>query len=119
MFRLKSIYVYFEIDDIKSADIEQLFNQSPYEEIEEYILNYSDENYEKEIGKKFAEAAKDSRVQAKIEELTSGGMDKGYATLKALEEIYPSDKLDGIRKSTEGWQSLSRMARPWTPTGRR
>jgi 5S rRNA maturation endonuclease (ribonuclease M5) len=49
---LKSIYVYFEIDDIKSADIEQLFNQSPYEEIEDYILNYTDENYEKEITNK-------------------------------------------------------------------
>ncbi len=82
------------------------------EEHRDFLLRLSIrniENYEKEIGKKFSEAAKDSRVQAKIGELIAGGMDKGYATLKALEEIYPSDKLDGIRKSTEGWQSLSGM----------
>jgi hypothetical protein len=29
--------------------------------------------------------------------------------LSSPEEIYPSDKLEGIRKSTEGWQSLSGM----------
>jgi len=82
------------------------------EEHRDFLLRLSIrniENYEKEIGKKFTEAAKDSRVQAKIGELMAGGMDKGYATLKALEEIYPSDKLEGIRKSTEGWQSLSGM----------
>ncbi|MEQ8169291.1 MAG: phospholipase D family protein [Candidatus Eremiobacterota bacterium] len=82
------------------------------EEHRDFLLRLSIrniENYEKEIGRKFSEAAKENTVQAKIGELMAGGMDKGYATLKALEAIYPSDKLEGIRKSTEAWQSLSRM----------
>ncbi|MEQ8188348.1 MAG: phospholipase D family protein [Candidatus Eremiobacterota bacterium] len=82
------------------------------EEHRDFLLRLSIrniENYEKEIGRKFSEAAKESTVKAKIGELMAGGMDKGYATLKALETIYPSDKLEGIRKSTEAWQSLSGM----------
>lgn len=39
---LKNIYSHFEIDDIKGADIEQILEQATPEEIEEYILNYSE-----------------------------------------------------------------------------
>lgn len=49
---LKSIYIHFEIEDLKAADIEQLLEQSIPEEIENYILNYSEENETKEISNK-------------------------------------------------------------------
>lgn len=40
---LKNIYSYFEIDDMKGADIEQLLEQSGADEIEKYILSYNED----------------------------------------------------------------------------
>jgi hypothetical protein len=45
---LKTIHKHFETDDIKGADIEQILEQDTIENIENFILNYSDEK-EKEI----------------------------------------------------------------------
>jgi 5S rRNA maturation endonuclease (ribonuclease M5) len=48
---LKTIYKHFEIEDKKGADIEQLLEQASPEEIESYILNYTEEIEREEISK--------------------------------------------------------------------
>jgi len=97
-----------KFEDNKSADV-----HIKKDEYRNFLLRLSVrniENYEKEVGMKFSDMAKEERVQKRIQTLISQGMDKGYATLQALGEIYPSEKLEGIRKSTEGWQALSELA---------
>lgn len=45
---LKSIFIKYELDNIKGADIEQLLEKTIPEELENYILNYSEEIFEQE-----------------------------------------------------------------------
>jgi len=68
------------------------------------------EDYEKGVGKEFSALAETPQAKSRIEELTSQGMHKGYATLEALSDVYPSEKLDGIRKGTAGWKRLAKLS---------
>ena len=69
------------------------------------------EEYEKGVGKKFEELSeKNPAVKAKVEELTSGGMHKGYAVLEALSSVYPPKGLEAIRHSTAGWKKIEKLA---------